>query len=314
MIGCDLGRAAVFACRGVAPPGAARPHRARRHRVDPGHDLRARRAAAPSRRSWTRRTCSRRTPGWAPRSTCRWRSGPLLGGLFVATLGIRGALAVDAVSFLLSAVVLLRRARAAAGPRAAGSLELHGGYPGGPRVRPPHAVARAVVVDAVPRGGVRRDRQRRAGVLVARGPGRGRVRVRAWWPARSASACSSHRSSCPSGRSRSPRTLFIGGWLLTAAGTLLTGLAPVAVGGGGRTGGRRHRQRRGQRGLRHLDPTERAPGDARPRLRRDVHRGVRRREASRTRPEDRCSMRRRRASSSCVAACRRARRRRAGAS
>lgn len=29
------------------------------------------------------------------------------------------------------------------------------------------------------------------------------------------------------GRSRSPRTLFIGGWLLTAAGTLLTGLSPL---------------------------------------------------------------------------------------
>jgi MFS family permease len=43
------------------------------------------------------------------------------------------------------------------------------------------------------------------------------------------------------GRSRSPRTLFIGGWLLTAAGTLLTGLAPAvwlatiaqAIGGAG---------------------------------------------------------------------------------
>jgi MFS family permease len=33
--------------------------------------------------------------------------GPLLGGLFVATLGIRGALGADAVSFLLSAAVLL---------------------------------------------------------------------------------------------------------------------------------------------------------------------------------------------------------------
>ena len=32
--------------------------------------------------------------------------GPLLGGLFVATLGIRGALAVDAASFLLSAALL----------------------------------------------------------------------------------------------------------------------------------------------------------------------------------------------------------------
>ena len=30
-----------------------------------------------------------------------------------------------------------------------------------------------------------------------------------------------------SGRGRSPRTLFIGGWTLTAAGTLLTGIAPV---------------------------------------------------------------------------------------
>ncbi|MGZ5213257.1 MAG: MFS transporter, partial [Actinomycetota bacterium] len=29
------------------------------------------------------------------------------------------------------------------------------------------------------------------------------------------------------GRSRSPRTLLIGGWLLTAVGTVLTGLAPV---------------------------------------------------------------------------------------
>ncbi len=202
--------------------------------------------------------------------------GPLLGGLFVATLGIRGALVADAASFLLSAALLLRVSPLP--PHRSGSARtsfLADTWAGLAYVRR-HAVARAVVVtlflgvafagiDNVALVFLSRE------VLGAGALGFGVVAAAFGIGMLVASIALS------SGRGRSPRMLFIGGWTLTAAGTLLTGIAPVlwfavaaqAIGGA--------RQRRGQRRVRHVDPAERAAGDARPRVRGDVHGGVRRR-------------------------------------
>ena len=152
--------------------------------------------------------------------------GPLLGGLFVATLGIRGALGADAVSFLLSAAVLLLvpklppvRARSERSSFLAETRE------GLAFVRH-HAVARVVVltlflgvafagIDNVALVFLSRE------VLGAGPLGFGLVAGAFGIGMLVASIALS------SGRGHSPRTLFIGGWSLTAVGTLLTGLAPV---------------------------------------------------------------------------------------
>ncbi len=166
--------------------------------------------------------------------------GPLLGGLFVATLGIRGALVADAASFLLSAALLLRVPPLP--PHRAGSERtsfLADTWAGLAYVRR-HAVARAVVItlflgvafagiDNVALVFLSRE------VLGAGAIGFGVVAAAFGIGMLAASIALS------GGRSRSPRALFLGGWLLTAAGTLLTGLAPAvwlavtaqAIGGAG---------------------------------------------------------------------------------
>lgn len=152
--------------------------------------------------------------------------GPLLGGLLVATLGIRGALAVDAVSFLLSAVVLVGvpklppiRGRS---ERASFMADTREGLAFVRR----HAVARAVVLTlflGVAFAGI----DNVALVFLSRevlgaGPfGFGLVASAFGIGMLVASIALS------SGRGRSPRMLFIGGWTLTAMGTLLTGIAPA---------------------------------------------------------------------------------------
>ncbi len=167
--------------------------------------------------------------------------GPLLGGLLVATLGTRGALAADAASFLLSAALLLRvrrlppdRSRADDPPSFLADTREGLAYV---RRQP---IARAVVItlflgvafagiDNVALVFLSRD------VLGAGPLGFGVVAAAFGVGMLVASVALS------GGRSRSPRSLFIGGWLLTAAGTLLTGLAPAiwfatvaqAVGGAG---------------------------------------------------------------------------------
>lgn len=152
--------------------------------------------------------------------------GPLLGGLLVASLGIRGALAADALSFLLSAVVLLGvPALPPVRERSERSSFMADTREGLAYVRR-HVAARAVVVtlflgvafagiDNVALVFLSRE------VLGAGALGFGVVAGAFGIGMLVASVVLS------SGRSRSPRTLFIGGWLLTAAGTLLTGLAPV---------------------------------------------------------------------------------------
>jgi MFS family permease len=166
--------------------------------------------------------------------------GPLLGGLLVAALGIRGALAADALSFLVSAAVLLGVPKLppirSLSERSSFLADTHEGLAYVRR----HAVARAVVItlflgvafagiDNVALVFLSRD------VLGAGALGFGVVAAAFGMGMLVASVALS------GGRSRSPRTLFIGGWLLTAAGTLLTGLAPAvwvaataqAIGGAG---------------------------------------------------------------------------------
>lgn len=152
--------------------------------------------------------------------------GPLLGGLFVATLGIRGALVADAASFLLSAALLLRVSPLP--PNRSGSARtsfLADTWAGLAYVRR-HAVARAVVItlflgvafagiDNVALVFLSRE------VLGAGALGFGVVAAAFGIGMLVASIALS------SGRRRSPRMLFIGGWTLTAAGTFLTGIAPV---------------------------------------------------------------------------------------
>jgi MFS family permease len=166
--------------------------------------------------------------------------GPLLGGLFVATLGFRGAMVADAASFLLSAAWLLGvRSLPPDRSRSEPSSFLADTREGLAYVRR-QPVARAVVVtlfigvafagiDNVALVFLSRD------VLGAGPLGFGVVAAAFGMGMLVASVALS------GGRSRSPRTLFIGGWLLTAAGTLLTGLAPAvwlatiaqAIGGAG---------------------------------------------------------------------------------
>lgn len=151
--------------------------------------------------------------------------GPLLGGLFVATLGVRGALAADAASFLLSAAVLLgvpklppHTARSERSSFLADTRE------GLAYVRR-HAVARAVVVTlflGVAFAGV----DNVALVFLSRnvlgaGPVGFGVIAGAFGIGMLVASI-----ALSGGRSRSPRALFIGGWTLTAAGTLSTGLSP----------------------------------------------------------------------------------------
>ena len=152
--------------------------------------------------------------------------GPLLGGLFVATLGVRGALWADGASFLLSAVVLLGVPRLPPHTdRSQRSSFLADTRAGLAYVRR-HAVARAVVVtlflgvafagvDNVALVFLSRD------VLGAGPVGFGVIAAAFGVGMLVASVALS------GGRGRSPRTLFVVGWVFSAAGTLLTGLAPV---------------------------------------------------------------------------------------
>lgn len=152
--------------------------------------------------------------------------GPLLGGLFVATLGIRGALVADAASFLVSAALLLRVQPLPPDRPASERSSFFADTREGMAYVRRHAVARAVVVtlfigvafagmDNVALVFLSRD-------VLGAGPLGFGVVAAAFGVGMLVSSI-----ALSSSRSRSPRALFIGGWLLTAAGTLLTGLAPA---------------------------------------------------------------------------------------
>ena len=161
-------------------------------------------------------------------------AGPVLGGLLVTWLGARGALAANALSFVLSALFLLGLPSSARPPTArkpeasspsawTGSASL--AEPGGA-----HADR-----GAVPRGGVRRPGRRRARVPGARDARRERARVRPRDRARTASGCSSARSALTwKGTAAAAGTVFLLGWVASGIGAVLTGIAPlialVAVG------------------------------------------------------------------------------------
>jgi MFS family permease len=170
--------------------------------------------------------------------------GPLLGGLFVATLGVRGALAADAVSFVVSALVLVGVPKLPPGrSRSERSSFLADTREGLAYVRR-HPIARAVVVtlfigvafagvDNVALVFLSRD-------VLGAGPAGFGVVAGAFGIGMLVASI-----ALSGGRSRSPRALFIGGWFLTTAGTLLTGLSPSvwfatiaqAIGGAGNGAG-----------------------------------------------------------------------------
>jgi MFS family permease len=154
--------------------------------------------------------------------------GPLLGGLFVATLGTRGALAADAASFLLSAAVLLSVPKLPPVRRRSERATFWGDTREGLAYVRQHAVARAIVITlflGVAFAGVDNvalvflTRQ----VLGAGPLGYGVVGAAFGIGMLAVSVFLSRRRE----GGVSPRTLFLGSWLLTAAGALLTGIAPA---------------------------------------------------------------------------------------
>ena len=152
--------------------------------------------------------------------------GPLLGGALVAALGVPGALAVDAASFVVSAALLLgvpRLPPSEDGERPSFLGELRAGLAFARR----HRVARAVVIVlflGVAFAGV----DNVALVFLARetlgaGPiGFGVVASAFGVGMLAASTVLSARAV-----RTTPRGMFIGGWALTGAGTLLTAVAPT---------------------------------------------------------------------------------------
>jgi MFS family permease len=155
--------------------------------------------------------------------------GPLIGGALVASIGVRGALAVDAGSFLLSAILLLGVPKL---PPSIGrehrerfSHELREGL----SFARSHPVARAVVVTlflGVAFAGI----DNVALVFLARttldaGPaGFGVIASAFGIGMLVASVLLSRRATMVS-----PRMLFIGGWAMTGLGTLLTAVSPAVV-------------------------------------------------------------------------------------
>ena len=153
--------------------------------------------------------------------------GPLIGGALVAVIDVRGALAVDAGSFLLSALLLLGVPKLLPSIRRADRERFMPEMRAGLAYARSHPVARAVVVTlflGVAFAGI----DNVALVFLARdqlgaGPaGFGAVASAFGVGMLVASVMLSRRTS-----SITPRALFIGGWAMTGLGTLLTAVAPA---------------------------------------------------------------------------------------
>lgn len=153
--------------------------------------------------------------------------GPLIGGALVAVIDVRGALAVDAGSFLLSALLLLGVPKLLPAIRRADRERFMPEMRAGLAYARSHPVARAVVVTlflGVAFAGI----DNVALVFLARdqlgaGPaGFGAVASAFGVGMLVASVLLSRRAS-----SITPRALFIGGWAMTGLGTLLTAVAPA---------------------------------------------------------------------------------------
>ena len=156
--------------------------------------------------------------------------GGLLGGLLVAGVGVRWALAIDAASFLLSALALAKVPALPPEPSDAETrVSLGRAVRDGVAFVATHATARAVVVtlfvgvafaavDNVALVFLTRDE-------LGGGPAAFGVVSSAFGFGMLAASLALTRWE----RLVSARTAFLGGWVLTAFGTLATGLGPAVI-------------------------------------------------------------------------------------
>lgn len=226
VIGCDLGRAMVFAVAAWTLPGmgALLAVMAMASALDTLFDP-AGRSAVPSLVRAGDLVSANAWLGTA--MNAQVAIGPLLGGILIGTLGVRGALAVDAATFAMSALLLIRLPPLPAVPTARPTRfweELRTGL----AYARSHPVARAVVMTlflGVAFAGI----DNVALVFMARetlgvGPAVFGVMVSAFGVGMLvASASLSRRTSFAT-----PRTMFLVGWILTGAGTLLTAISTTA--------------------------------------------------------------------------------------
>jgi len=202
--------------------------------------------------------------------------GPLLGGVLVASLGVRGALAADAASFVVSGVLLLGVPRLPPGEdreREPFRRELHAGLAFARR----HRVARAVVVSlflGVAFAGVDNV------ALVLPGARCARCRVLRIWRGgiglrrRDAGSVGGPVRSDPAIVSPAPVHRRLG---VDRGGHPAHRCCPRGMTRRSGAGDRRGRQRRRQRRVGHTAAAIGAPRDARPRVRAELHGGIRRR-------------------------------------
>jgi MFS family permease len=155
--------------------------------------------------------------------------GGLLGGLLVAGVGVRWALAIDAASFLLSALALAKVPALPPEPTDTETVSFGRAIRDGVAFVATHATARAVVltlfvgvafaaVDNVALVFLTRDE-------LDAGPAAFGVVSSAFGFGMLAASLALTRWE----RLVSARTAFLGGWVLTAFGTLATGLGPAVV-------------------------------------------------------------------------------------
>ena len=226
MIGCDLARAALFAATALVLPGMA--------------GVVAIMALAATLDTLFGPAGNSAVPLLVDRddlvSANAWMGtalnlqaalGPLLGGILMATLGIRGALAVNAVTFVLSALVLLRIPGLPPGPERS-PARFRDDLRAGLAYARVHPIARAVVVTlflGVAFAGI----DNVALVFLARntlgaGPAVfGAIASSFGIGMLVASACLSRASTRVS-----PRSLYLGGWTMSGVGTVLTAVASAA--------------------------------------------------------------------------------------
>ena len=151
--------------------------------------------------------------------------GPVVGGALVAWIGVRGALAVNALTFVVSALLLVGLPRRSAADRPAGRLlaDAREGF----RFAMRHAVARAVLMTLFI-GLIFGALTNVAQVFLARDElgasaiGFG-VLEASWGIGMLASSVALLRF----GMVLSPRAIFLGGWMLTGVALVATGRAPT---------------------------------------------------------------------------------------
>ena len=202
-------------------------------------------------------------------------AGPVLGGLLVTWLGFRGALAANALSFVLSAVFLLglpplRAPADGAEPRGFLAVGMDG-----LRFAWRNRVVRTLIValfvgvafaglDDVALVFLVRDTL--GGSPLAYGLVTGAYGV---------GMLAGSLGLSWKGTAAAAGTVFLLGWVAGGIGAVLTGIAPLIAAGGRRPGDRRCGQRGGGGGDGHPGPAGGAAADARARLRPRRHGGAR---------------------------------------